>query len=58
MGSDQVQVFELRYSSVEETAWQIPGDLTHIKLGMKVDDSVDQLTLPLPNPLVLEFEIR
>jgi hypothetical protein len=55
MTAEQIQVFELRYSSIEETVWTIPPDLTHIKLGLKVDDSADQMELPLPNPLVLEF---
>lgn len=37
--STGIQVYELRYTSTNETCWQIPGDLTHIRIGMKMDDS-------------------
>ena len=58
MDDSQVRTYELRYAIRDCVTWQLPIALRTLRFRLKIDSSEVAETLPLPNPLSLNFEVR
>ena len=58
MDESSVRTYDLRYVLRDSQTWEIPLDVTLVKFYVLFDDASAPMELPLPNPILLNFEIR